>query len=156
MHALGIPTGHANIDFILDADGPKIIEIGARLGATCMPESFNVLTGADLFAEAIALALGEKPPPIRPAGQPNAARYITAPRPGVLRSIRVPEQTAEASDVVRLTLYAAPGDEVRPFQCASDRIGEVIVTAPTAADAGRRAEEIAGAIEMTFEQEPQP
>src|SRR5690606_9400813 len=53
--ALGIADGPANVDLILDkrTNRVKIIEIGARIGATCLPELVRYHTGIDWVAETI-------------------------------------------------------------------------------------------------------
>jgi biotin carboxylase len=54
VDAIGINSGPANVDLILGEDGrPMIIEIGARIGATCLPELVKYHTGIDWVEQTI-------------------------------------------------------------------------------------------------------
>ena len=150
MLALGIDSGHGNMDFIHTSDGIRVLEIGARVGATCLPESTSIYTGMKVYQQVIDLALGNEPNCEGTASQPNAALYVEAPATGVLREVAVPPWVQEDPDVYRLTMYAKPGDPVRTFTVSGDRIGEVIVRGPTAEDAMAKARKIAKAIAETM------
>ena len=60
VEALGIVEGPANVDLIFDkrSERAKIIEIGARMGATCLPELVQYHTGIDWVGESVKSALG--------------------------------------------------------------------------------------------------
>lgn len=52
-------TGPSNVDLILDKNGNVfVIEIGARIGATCLPDLVKMSTGLDLYQIQVDLALG--------------------------------------------------------------------------------------------------
>jgi len=148
MKSLGLRSAQANIDCILTSDGPRVVEVGARLGATCMPESGEILTGMNLYKQAIALALGLAPDCTTSTCQPNASHYLTAPKAGLLVSITVAQDLQECDAIHRLTIYAKPGDRVDVFRQAPDRLGEVIVRGRTSEEAEDRARETAESIEL--------
>ncbi|MEZ4483735.1 MAG: hypothetical protein R2864_03785 [Syntrophotaleaceae bacterium] len=59
--ALGISTGIAKGDMVWTADGPKVIEIAARLsGGWFSTDQIPLATGVDLLGAAIRLALGQQ------------------------------------------------------------------------------------------------
>ena len=151
LAALGIDNGHANVDCVLTREGVRIIEIGARVGATCLPESTMILTGMDVYRQIIDLSLGRRPDWRVSANQPNAALYIMAPRTGTMTGFGIPSWVREDPAVYRLTMYAKPGQQVRRFTMGRDRIGEVIVTGQSAkaAEAKARAVVESIAIEVT-------
>ena len=52
-------TGPSNVDLILDNNGDVfVIEIGARIGATCLPDLVKMSTGLDLYQIQVDLSLG--------------------------------------------------------------------------------------------------
>jgi len=151
FHSLGVASAHATIDCIRTEDGLYVLELGARLGATCLPECTEVYTGMKVFEQALRLALGEPPEVKVTQHQPTAARYIVSDRSGTLGECRVPPGVESAEDVVRFTLYAKPGDHVDAFSYAGDRIGEAIVTADSPAAAEKRVVDICESVEVVVE-----
>ena len=72
--ALGIDNGPSNVDLILGRDGKaRIIEIGARIGATCLPELVYFHTGIDWIEQSIKVAMGESP-----TLSPHCSRIVAA------------------------------------------------------------------------------
>ncbi|MFC7678020.1 ATP-grasp domain-containing protein [Paenibacillus sp. GCM10028914] len=88
LQSLGIVNGPSNIDLILDDKGTTyILEVGARIGGTRLPEIVKAHSGIDLVEASIRLAAGQElhlPVPIQApvAGlllyfdQPNKIKYI--------------------------------------------------------------------------------
>lgn len=81
------------------------------MGATCLPELVSLYYGINYYEMIVKNALGEDPRQVfdRRAAQetPNASRFITADRTGVLRGIT--NNNAPASDIAMLELYAKAG-----------------------------------------------
>ena len=150
LEALGITHSHANIDCILTSTGVKILEIAARVGATCLPESVSILTGMNVFKQVIELALGLEPDCNITMSQPNAALYIMSHRSGTLDGYFIPDWIRQHPDISRLTMYAKPGQKVRQFRSGPDRIGEVIVKGNSAQDAEKKAKQIADSIVLNM------
>ena len=71
---------------------------------------------------------------------PNATWLIGADREGILEEIRVPEPLPE--EVNDLSFNVEPGDSIRRFASGRDRIGQIIVHGPSAADCCRRIESL--------------
>ena len=74
LAALGF-TGPANVDLIVDKEGNVyILEIGARIGATCLPDMVLLSTGVDLYDMQVKMGLnktflsGEYSYPLRNSG----------------------------------------------------------------------------------------
>ena len=61
IKALDINDCISNIDFMLVDNEPKIIEIGARMGATCLPENVSIFYNENIYAYLIDMAMGENP-----------------------------------------------------------------------------------------------
>ena len=60
--AVGISNGPSHTEIIVTKDGPKIVELGARLGGDCITTHLVPLsTGMNMVESCIKIAMGEKP-----------------------------------------------------------------------------------------------
>lgn len=139
VRALGIRTAVCNVDLIATAEGVYVLELGARIGATGIPEIIRRHTGVDTYGLALDMALGR---PLRvpaPAAGPAAAvLIIRAPATGRLSRCAAPAAARARPGVDAIEFDYAPGAAVRAFQTGPDRIGAVFTTADTADEAERR------------------
>lgn len=151
IEALGICDTVSNVDLMLVGDTPYILEIAARMGATCLPETISIYGSFNAYDAVLSLALGE---PVLVTdickGMPNASRMIESPQDGVVLQIRVPESVRSHPNLHRLSIYAKPGDTVRRFQVGPDRIGDVIVTGSSVVEAEQLAADLASLVEVVF------
>ncbi len=131
IHAIGIENAVCNFDLIFTENGVKIFEIGARTGATGIPEIISLHHGIDLYQVALSIALGEIPKISAPANakvRPSAAvRIIKAPRSGKLVSCHIPEDMIRRNGVKNIEIDYTIGSSVSRFRVGPDRIGSVIV-----------------------------
>jgi len=142
VKALKINNCAVHAEIKLAKDGPYIIEIGARLGGDFIStELVHLSTGIDMVAAAINVALNIEPNLIPIAKyQGVAIRYFT-PKTGILNSIENVEYVNK-DYVHQFEIYPKVGDTISLIKSSLDRSGHVIVTAPTAEIAIRRAEDI--------------
>lgn len=128
-----------------------IMEIGARLGGDFIStELTHLSTGIDMVAAAIDVALGIEPN-LKPVAEPQgvAIRYFT-PAPGIVKTIEK-EELLNRPDVYDAEIYVKPGDTVKEVKSSLDRSGHVIVTASTAKEAIRIAEELVTTVKIITE-----
>ncbi|RUR56551.1 ATP-grasp domain-containing protein [Vreelandella populi] len=147
--ALGVRDTIANIDLMLVDNIPYIIEVGARMGATCLPETISLYGNFDAYEANLTLALGglvnlKK----EGSGIANASRLIFSTMPGTVTSIDIPEDVSNHPQLYRLKIYCKPGDKVRSFHVGKDRIGDIIVTGDTADEARKLAETLCNKIRI--------
>ena len=130
VEALRITDGPSNVDLIVDKNDNtvKIIEIGARIGATCLPELVDYYTGLDWVAATIKTALGEKPDLQIKKSQPVTAFILEAPKDGRLKKFNIPNHISEHSYVKEVEITALIGEEVSILRKGTDRIGKIVVT----------------------------
>lgn len=128
VEALGINDGPANIDLILDRNTGevKIIEIGARIGATCLPELVSYHSGIDWVGETINAAIGNPPELSGNKNRAVAAFILESPRDGKLLNYDVPD--ISDSRLLEVEVTAKIGDQVSRLRKGTDRIGKVICT----------------------------
>jgi biotin carboxylase len=148
VRAIGIVHGVCNADLIHTADGVRVFEIAARAGATGLPEIIKLHFGLDLYAVALQQALGAAPDTQITIGQAAAIVVIRAPRTGRLERQRIPDDVLAWPGVQRVSFDYSAGTLVRAFRTGPDRIGDVLVTASSAAEAERLAQRVVAALEI--------
>jgi len=141
VSALGIENGPSYTQLRVGADGPKVIEVAARLGGGHDAELVEAVTGIDLNGLAIDAALGHElavPPPVPLVGG-AVTQFLVAP-PGVLERVDVPADLAGGvTGVRRIRIYREPGYVFGPLRRGGDRAGAVLATGDSREDALARA-----------------
>jgi len=139
VKALKINNSLLNVDMILTSSGPKIIEIGARMGATCLPELTMIYSGIDVVDLAIDMAIGHKITfQEKKDKQPCAGLLIRSPKTGELELANVPQDIVTDPRLVAIRWDKKKGDKVREFKAGPDRIGEIVVIS----DSWQKAEQL--------------
>lgn len=128
IKALGIVSGPVNFDVMITREGPKIIELGARLGGNCLPTIVKYHSGIDTVEAAIRLAIGEDPSELftNSRAVPVAVRLITSDKGGTLVTARFPAGMEQKPEVLEHHLDIKKGDPVHPFTCGAHHFGHVI------------------------------
>lgn len=143
--AIGINSGIAKGDMVLTAEGPKVIEVAARLsGGWMSSDQIPAATGVDIVGAAIKLALGE--PFTLDDYQPTqcrgvAIRYFFPPQ-GKLHAIHNLEEANALEGIYRLGFFVSPGDQIGEVTNHTQRAGYVITLGDSCAEAVARAERV--------------
>ena len=136
IKALGIKNTISNVDIMIVDNEPYVIEVAARMGATCLAENISVYTGFDLYEYILLLALGEIPKlPEVYHKQANAALLIKAKKTGVIQSISIPPEVSNHPKLLSFSLDVCVGSLVKEFTIGPDRIGHIIVKSDTSEEA---------------------
>lgn len=147
IKAIGIENAPAHVEIKVTKDGPKIVELAARLGGDYITSRLVPLsTGIDLVEASVLLATGEKPDLIPKRQQGAAIHFIHVEKEGILSEIIVPE--TEQESVEEIVLYKKPGDKVNGTRSSNDRLGHVITTGATAQEAKALGENILAQIKV--------
>ena len=129
IEALGVSDGPANVDAILGVDGlVRIIEVGARIGATCLPELTAHHTGIDWVSQAVLAAMGEAVTIGSNAERPAAAYILASPNDGVLLDWSAPAALLADWRLLEWEVTAERGQHVSALKKGTDRIGKVVTT----------------------------
>lgn len=149
--ALGIDNCAVNIDCILYQGKPYMIEMAARVGATCLAELVSTYYGVDYYEILLRIALGDPIDDVFDArnGAPVVGRLITADKTGKIKSIRAPENLPK--DIVDFSLDYSVGDEVREFKVGPDRIGQVVAKGATLEEAEKTIDDFIAQIDIEIE-----
>lgn len=155
--ALGLDNcaGHAEIR--LGEQGPRIMEIGARLGggfiaSDLVPRS----TGVDLVKATIQVALGESPDLRTCAGRGVAVRFLGFPLGGRVRIAEGCNSACGQPGCVSAEIYVRSGDIVPVLRDSRGRVGHVICEGRDATEAILRAEHALGCLSVVVDEIGQP
>lgn len=125
--ALGINNSAVHAELIVTAEGPKIVEIGSRMGGDFIGSHLVPLsTGIDMTKATIQLALGESVDVVSSASRGVAIHYFTVSSCGILQGISGFEIADKIKGVVDLLINVKIGDHVRTLESSNDRLGHVI------------------------------
>lgn len=124
--AVGIQNGPAHVEIIVTEEGPKMVELGARMGGDCITTHLVPLsTGVDMVRNTIDVSLGLKPDVEKKFDKGAAIRYFDAPC-GVIASIEGIEAAKNVEGVKEISFVKNVGDIVGDINGSGDRIGFVI------------------------------
>jgi len=127
--AVGITDGVAHVEIILTDEGPKIVELGARLGGGFITSHLVPLsTGVDLVKATIQIALGEKPDLTPKLSCGSAIRFFPVKR-GKITKISGLEEAHQITGVKKIGFFKGVGDMVDEVKSSDDRVGYVITQA---------------------------
>jgi biotin carboxylase len=147
--ALGIADGPTYTQVRLASDGPRVMEVAARLGGGHDAELCQVALGVDLNGLAISAALGKEADvaPNPDAASPGGAcvRFLVPPE-GTLESVEGIGEATQIEGVVEARVYRRPGFRFGPFRRGSDRAGFVLAVGDSKEDALARADRAAALI----------
>ena len=149
--ALGINCGPAHVEIILTDAGPKMVELGARMGGDCITTHLVPLsTGIDMIRATIETACGERPDIEEKFKKGSAIRYFSTPA-GVLKEIAGIEEAERIPGVQEITIVKKIGEEISEIGSSVDRIGFVIAQADTADEAVKICEQAIKTITIEIE-----
>ena len=145
--ALGIEHGPVYVQVVLGSDGPRLMEVAARLGGGHDAELCRAATGVDLASLAVRAAIGDEiaAGELRPRFERGAiVRFLIGP-PGELVSVDGLEQARATPGVLDVQPYRRPGERLAALAVGADRAGFVLaegVDRAAAEAAATRAEEL--------------
>lgn len=135
VKAIGIDNSPAHVEIMLTKDGPKMVELGARMGGGCITTHLVPLsTGIDMIKSVMDLAMGKEPDVTPKFDKGSALRHIVDLE-GEIVSIDGLDEARAVPGVTEVTMLRSIGDTVGYFKNGSDRIGYVIAQGKDAADA---------------------
>jgi biotin carboxylase len=145
--ALGIRNGPTYTQVRIADDGPKVMEVAARLGGGHDAELCRAALGVDLNKLALAAALGENVEPPTPVPQVGGATTaFLVPPPGELLSLEGVEEAQNSEGVVAVRVYRRPGFRFGELRVGADRAGAVLAVGDSRDEAYERARSAAALI----------
>jgi biotin carboxylase len=126
VEAIGIRSGPTYTQVRISPEGPKVMEVAARLGGGHDAEVCRVALGIDLNVLAIEAALGQRVELPRPRPVGGACVRFLVPPQGKLRAVEGVADASRQRGVVDVGVYRSPGWSFGPLRSGADRAGYVI------------------------------
>lgn len=149
--AVGVSVGPAHAEIIVTDEGPKMVEIGARMGGGCITTHLVPLsTGVNMTRATIQTALGEKPDISGKYSKAAAIRFIVPPS-GKIVKITGEAEARAIPGVQEVEIQCKVGQITGKLENGASRVGYVIAQADTPDRAIGICEEALGKIEIIAE-----
>ena len=152
VSAIRLQNGPSHTEVKLTKDGPKIVELAARLGGDFITSRLVPLsTGVDMVGNSVILATGGQVELARKWDKGAAIRFIPG-ESGTIKQITVPKEVYGFPGIEEIVLYKKAGDTSHGTKSSNDRLGHVIATGKDAEEAFERATEVLNRISVIYEE----
>jgi biotin carboxylase len=150
VKSVGINCGPSHVEIKLTPTGPKMVELGARMGGDCITTHLVPLsTGVDMIKATIDVSLGLTPDITPTLHKGSAIRFFDAPN-GIITAIEGVEEAKSIAGVQEISFTKNVGDEVTEIHSSLDRCGFVIAQCDNANDAIEVCERAKKEIQITI------
>ncbi|MFD3530245.1 ATP-grasp domain-containing protein [Streptomyces sp. NPDC058664] len=155
VKALGLDDVVCHTEIKLTPDGPRVVEVNPRPAGNRITELVRHVTGIDLAAAAVDVALGRTPDlASHPTGVHSAAiAFLLPDTAGTLTAIEGADRLRDRPEVRELTL-AEPGRTVRPAASNNEYLGHVMTVDTEGAGARATAEHLLTLLRPCYEPSP--
>lgn len=148
VKSVGINCGPSHVEIKLTPTGPKMVELGARMGGDCITTHLVPLsTGVDMIKATIDVALGQTPNIVPTLQKGSAVRFFDAAN-GTITAIEGMEEAKDIAGVQEISFTKNVGDEVTDIHSSVDRCGFVITQCDSVTDAIEVCEKVERMIEF--------
>ena len=130
-NALGLSTGAAHVEIIYTTSGPKIVEVGPRMGGDFITTHLVPLsTGINMTNLLINEALGLEPklPEVKSAAA--CIKYVQQQEGTFLGAENI-DEIRKMENVIEAQMIAVPGKPMHHLKSSVDRIGYIITHGET-------------------------
>jgi Formate-dependent phosphoribosylglycinamide formyltransferase (GAR transformylase) len=147
IRALGLDNCAINADFIRQDDKVFVLEIGARAGATCLPELVSTYYGYNYYEQMVKAALGLSPEFPSSLSQACVCELLLSGEEGEI--IGLDNDNDIGGDIIQILFDYRIGDWIPKFKVGTDRIGQLVVKGENLQSAYRLLEEVKKKIRIT-------
>ncbi|MBW3656955.1 MAG: hypothetical protein KY444_12720 [Gemmatimonadetes bacterium] len=138
---LGLSWGPLHWELRMDREGRAVpMEVNPRLAGGFIPELVRHAQGIDLIRETLRLVVGREPELAAARRHYASIRFLFAPGAGRLAAFEGMPEALARPEVVEVSAYRRPGDELDVHGDFRDRIGHVVACAAEPRAAARAAE----------------
>lgn len=143
VKAIGIENGPAHVEIIITDQGPKIVELGARLGGDCITSHLVYLsTGIDMIKETIKVLCGDEPNLEYAYNKGASIRFLTGEKLGVFESVNGKDAARTVEGVIEVAEIMKPGDIIESVRSSDDRVAYIVTQGNNVTESSRIAEEV--------------
>lgn len=151
VKSVGIANGPAHVEIILTGSGPKMVELGARMGGDCITTHLVPLsTGVDMIRATIEISLGKKPDIAPRWSKGSAIRFFDIPA-GIITGITGEAEAKALPNIKELSIARCVGEAAGSIGSSVDRGGFVIAQADTVAAAAAACEAALDTVRFTVD-----
>jgi len=135
--AVNIRNGPSHTELKITKEGPKVIEIAARLGGDFITSKLVPLsTGIDMVGLSILSTVGQEIRLAQRSCKGAAIRFILPPdRAGKVSGLTGVEEAKRVQGIYEVELYKTIGENVVPLESSNDRLGHIIAVGENATEA---------------------
>ncbi len=149
INAMNIKNGPSHTEIIVTEEGPKIVEIAARLGGDYITSKLVPLsTGVNMVEKSIQIALQQEVEYEIEKYDGAAIRFLGCDCEGTIKNIKGVDKALAVKGIYEVKIDARIGQKVKPLHSSNDRIGYIIAKGETAAQAWERVEKAYGYIQI--------
>lgn len=140
IKAIGIKNGPSHTEVKITNEGPKLVEIAARLGGDYITSKLVPLsTGVDMIECSFDILLNHEVDLKRSKEQGAAIRFLHG-REGIIKHINGVDKAENMPGVKEICIYKKVGDEIHSLKSSGDRIGHVIAIGDSPEEAAYNAD----------------
>lgn len=151
VKAIGLINAPSHTELKITSEGPKIVELAARLGGDFITSKLVPLsTGVDMVGNSVLLATGGAVDLTQTRQNGSAIHFIQG-KEGILKNITVDEAVYSLEGVEEVVLYKKAGDVVHNTKSSNDRLGHIITTGKTAGKALECGKKALSCIRISYE-----
>ncbi|MDP2643295.1 MAG: ATP-grasp domain-containing protein [Candidatus Peregrinibacteria bacterium] len=125
MKAMNIKNSATHTEIMFTSKGPKIVEIGCRIGGDDLHETILEVTGYNLMYESIMIALGIHREYDVKNNCHAMLKYIMPEKNGTIKSIQIPEELKNNKNIFNIDTIMTIGDKVGTPPERFDYIGYI-------------------------------
>ena len=152
--AVGLKNSAAHVEIMVTEQGPKMVELGARLGGDCITTYLidTSVSGIDMAQAAIEMSLGITPDVnnYKNSGKCAGIRFIPAEE-GTLKEIRGLEEAEKTDNLIKIEITGVIGKKYSKATDDSARFGYVICEGTTTEEALGRCAKVMEKIKFVVE-----
>lgn len=153
IQAIRLENGPSHTEIKVTDNGPKVVEIAARLGGDFITSKLVPLsTGVDMVGSSVLLASGEEIDLSVKYKKGSAIRFLQG-TPGRIKKIRIDRELHSLEGLEEFVLYKKENDMVGGMESSNDRLGHVIASGADAEEAIRIAEKALSMIHVEIEEQ---
>lgn len=151
INALGIKNGPAHVEIKVTSQGPKIVEVGARLGGDHITTDLVPLsTGFNMVDATIKISLGIEPDFNNITSKNAIIRYFNS-NSGYLKKIKNLDKAKKIENVVEITILKNINDYVDEITNSNERLGYVIIQSNSLEDSIYTFEKVIDTLDIEIE-----
>lgn len=156
LAAIGITDNVAHTEVVLTPQGPRILETHARVGGDDICEMASIVSGFNISASSIDLALRESIAPrladAKPSGTCEAVWFIASTQDGSFAGLAGQKAAQAVHPSVEVTELLDEGEDVHTLSNSDSRVAQVRASGASAEEAVSRARTAAAALTIRVAQ----